>query len=146
MMQCTMLKKIIFSLLAFMINISIATSNTIGDNMNIQITIDGAKVSGQLNNTAAARDLWGRLPITVTVYPHQSREVYSNIPLNTDGDKIADSYNVGDIAYWTPGGALVFYYGPGYTDSLVIMGRMTSDYGILADITRPIDVTIERAQ
>ena len=114
-----------------------------GADMKIQISINNTKIYGELNDSAASNDLWRQLPLKLKMYPHQSREIYANMSL-IHSDKTVNSYNVGDIAYWTPGDALVLYYGPGYTDNLIIMGKMTTDYSELSEITKPTMVLIER--
>ena len=94
--------------------------------MKVKFNVNNQVIDVQLNNSTTSKDLWNKLPLTLVFYPHQSREIYSNIELNKS-EPVVDSYAIGDVAYWTPGNALVLYFGPGYTDSLIPMGKMVSD-------------------
>lgn len=113
--------------------------------MKIKINADGISLTAVLNNTPTSWDLWNRLPVSVTFYPHQNREFYTNMTLSGNPD-VQDGYAVGDIAYWTPGNAVVLYYGEGYTGNLIIMGRITAGLEHLKQRKGSFSARLEKAQ
>ena len=110
----------------------------------IKIT-DGEKIilTAVLNDTETARDLYGRLPLPLEMKPLQNREFYTDIRLSEQAPE-QDSYQIGDIGYWTPGNALAIYYGPGYTGNLIIMGYVTSGLETLSKIKQRFTAVIEK--
>lgn len=111
--------------------------------MKIKLTVNDAVLTGFLNDSSTSEDLYDKLPIRLTMYPHENREVYGEIHL-AKTTNTQNGYRIGDISYWTPGNALVVFYGKGYTGSLIPMGRITSGLDKLTEINNSFSVLIER--
>lgn len=117
-----------------------------GDKLvRITLTSKDVKIEAILNESAPAKELLSRLPITLNLHQHQAREYYANIRLDKN-DRTQDGYQVGDIAYWTPGNSLVFFYDKGYTGSLIQMGKITAGLDKLSKMGSSFEVKIEKIE
>lgn len=112
--------------------------------VKIKITSGNTEITAMLNDTSPARDLIKKLPVTLNLHQHQSREYYAGIRLDKNSPT-QDGYQTGDMAYWTPGNSLVLFYGEGYTGSLIIMGKITSGLNLLPAMGNSFTAKIERA-
>ena len=112
--------------------------------MQIKITVEGTVITADLYDNPTSRDLYSLLPAELYMNPLQNREFYGNIQLFSD-TKRQDGYQIGDIGYWIPGETLVLYYGPGYTDNLIIMGHITEGLEKLATNDHGFTAVIEKA-
>lgn len=132
--------------MALLLFVKGADAQSLGDKqVKIRITSGDLRVDGVLNDSTPAKDLLKRLPITLNLNMHQSREYYADIRLDKNGS-IQNGYQVGDIAYWAPGNSLVFFYNKGYTGSLIIMGKMTSGLNELTKMGSSFTARIERIE
>lgn len=131
-------------LVLVLLRMSVATAQTTGEKMvKIKITSGDMVVLARLNNNATAQDLLKRLPLVLNMNLHQNREYYANIRLDKNA-KIQDGYQVGDIAYWTSGNALVMFFGEGYTDDLIIMGQIITGLDKLSNMGGNFQAKIEK--
>ena len=111
--------------------------------MKLKILIGDVVLLAELNDTSVASDLISKLPVSFEMYKHQNREFYTQIPLNKS-DKTQSGYQIGDIGYWVPGNALVFFYDKGFTDDLIVIGRITDGVDKLSEIkSDSISVKVE---
>jgi hypothetical protein len=137
------MKKLVLITITFVAALFAATSEGKAE-MNIKITAGQTVIMASLNDSAPAKDLFSKLPLTLAMNRHQNREYYADIRLDKSG-KTQDGYQVGDIAYWGTGNSLVLFYDKGYTGGLIIMGRITSGLDKLSsmggDFTALIEVT-----
>lgn len=117
-------------------------SDMMGNKMKIKIIFNDKVVIGELNNSAPAKDLLKKLPITLNMKLHQNREYYTSILLDKR-EQTQDGYQIGDIAYWTSGNSLVLFYGVGYTDNLIIMGRVIRGIEVFPEMKDNLSVFIE---
>lgn len=115
------------------------------DLVKITLTAKDVKIEAVLNESAPAKELLNRLPITLDLHQHQAREYYTSIRLDKT-DLTQDDYQVGDIAYWTPGNNLVFFYDKGYTGSLIKMGKITNGLDKLPKMGSNFEVKIEKIE
>lgn len=137
------MKKIISLLVIMLFVFQRALDSEAGEQMmKIKIVFDENVVIGELNGSAPAKDLLKKLPLTLNMSLHQNREYYASILLDKNG-KAQDGYQIGDIGYWTPGNSLVFFYGKGYSDSLIIMGQIISGIEFLPEMGYGSSVHIE---
>lgn len=113
------------------------------ENMNIKINIGDKILTATLNDTPTSQDFIARLPLTLQMSRHDDREYYAAISLSKNAS-MEDGYVVGDICYWAPGDCIVFYYGKGYSGSLIKMGRITSNLSIFKSLDNNIAVIIEK--
>ncbi|MEV4680616.1 cyclophilin-like fold protein [Streptomyces kurssanovii] len=116
--------------------------------MNIRLTIDGHRVDATLNDSPAARDLAGLLPLTLELEDFHGTERVGYPPrkLDTSGAPAPAAPKAGDLAYYAPWGNLALFYrdGPSASGDLLVLGRLddSGDIGRLATADR---VRIEAA-
>ena len=82
-----------------------------GDNMKIRLRIGNRPLTGTLIDSKTAQDFVSLLPITLTMNDLFGREKFAHLPraISTEG-KRTHTYEVGDIAYWSPGPDVAIYY------------------------------------
>jgi hypothetical protein len=87
-----------------------ASSETIS-NMKIKIVIFGKTVTATLADNPTARDFISLLPLNLSMDDLFGREKFGHLPkaLSEKGPR-THSYQVGDIAYWSPAHDLAIYY------------------------------------
>jgi hypothetical protein len=98
--------------------------------MRIHITIGDQRFTATLDDSAAADDLLGQLPLTVHMTDHGGVEKTGPLPspLSLDGQPEGADPDVGDLGYYTPGNDLVLYYGDqSYFPGIVVLGRLDGD-------------------
>jgi hypothetical protein len=79
---------------------------------SISIRIQGLDLSAELNDTEAAKTLQRALPLKLRM-SRWGEEYYGNCGLAISLDDSArEILEVGEIAYWPPGSALCFFFGP----------------------------------
>jgi hypothetical protein len=83
-------------------------------NMKIRISIADKVVTATVADNATARDFVSVLPLKVSMKDLFGREKYANLPkaLSEKGPRTT-SYEVGDIAYWSPAHDVAIYYKQG---------------------------------
>lgn len=114
----------------------------------IRIRTNGETVTATLNDSAAARDLWRMLPLTLRMDDHLRREKTGVLPGRLSGESGGSpTYALADLGYWPPRGSFVIFYrqdgmripSPG----IVILGRIDAGVEIF-DRPGPVEVTVER--
>ena len=83
-----------------------------GENMQIKITVGDTELFAELEDNATTRALVEQMPMALPMRDLYGREIcyrYGAYALPTSALR-TDSYEVGDIAYWPPGGSLVILY------------------------------------
>lgn len=80
-------------------------------NMKIRITVADQAVIATLVDNETARDFVSLLPLNLTMKDLFGREKYGDLhkALSENGPR-KNSYQVGDIAYWSPDHQLAVYY------------------------------------
>jgi hypothetical protein len=97
--------------------------------MKIRIDVEGATMTGTLEDSATARDFASLLPLVVTLADYAETEKISDLPrrLSTEGAPAGIDPSVGDIAYYAPWGNLaIFYQDFGYSSGLIRLGVIDS--------------------
>jgi hypothetical protein len=105
--------------------------------MKSRIDIEGATMTGRLEDNATARDFASLLPLTVTLADYAGTEKISDLPrrLSTEGAPAGSDPAIGDIAYYAPWGNLaIFYRDFRYSGGLMELGALESG---AAAISRP---------
>ena len=101
-----------------------------------------------LDDSVTARDFASLLPLTLPMDDLFKREKYGRLPRPlTAGGEPRSSYEIGNIAYWSPGPDIAIFYdhdgqsipAPG----IVILGQITSEADALKQYDGTVDVTIE---
>ncbi len=123
-----------------------------GTAMNIVIEADSPRVriTATLADTAAARDFYALLPLTLTLEDYAASEKIANLPkkLSTAGAPRSYAGKKGDLTYYAPWGNLAMFYkgeGKGGGDAgLVYLGAIDEGLEQLAELG-DITVTIRAA-
>jgi hypothetical protein len=117
------------------------------DNMKIRLRIGNRALTGTLIGSKTAQDFVSLLPLTLTMNDLFAREKFAHLPraISTEG-KRTHTYEVGDIAYWSPGPDVAIYYQhdgekipkPG----IIVIGKL--DFGVDAfNVPGSAEVKIE---
>ncbi len=79
--------------------------------MKIRIKVAGKVIIATVANNETARDFVSVLPLSVSMSDLFGREKYGDLPkaLSKNGPS-KNSYEVGDIAYWSPDCQFAIYY------------------------------------
>jgi hypothetical protein len=81
-------------------------------NTSVSIKIEDQSFTAELNDSPAAARLLEALPVTVRM-SRWGEEFYGDCGLSIPADASArEIMEVGEIAYWPPGSALCFFFGP----------------------------------
>ncbi|WOB27017.1 MULTISPECIES: cyclophilin-like fold protein [Xanthomonas] len=109
---------------------AVTTPHTPERTMRITLTIGDDVVEAELVDHSATRDLFARLPMTVSFEDFHASEKISYLPTKLDLSAVgpAGPAQVGDLMYYVPWGNLAVFY-RGYTPSrdLVRLGRIVSN-------------------
>lgn len=78
----------------------------------IEFVINGQTIPAELNDSATARAIGEKLPITVS-FSRWGDEYYGSCGVDAELDADArEIMEVGELAYWPPGTALCVFFGP----------------------------------
>jgi len=123
--------------------------------MRVLICIQDLKLEAQLDDSQAASRLAAALPRTVRM-SRWGDEYYGPCPLDIAEEASArELMEVGEIAYWPPGKALCFFFGPtpASTDPrpraaspVVPLGRIIEGAEGLKKLGSAVEARIERAE
>ena len=129
---------------------AVADENTTtkdGDSMKIIVKVGDKALTATLIDSKTAKDFVSLLPLTLTMNDLFGREKFGHLPrpISTEG-KRTHTYEVGDIAYWSPGPDVAIYYRndgekipePG----IIVIGKIDSGVAAL-DVAGSVKVTIE---
>ena len=99
-----------------------------------------------LYDTPSARDFAGMLPLTLALTDYHRTEKIGDLPrkLTKEGVPAGADPSPGDIAYYAPWGNLALFYKDfGYSDGLILLGRLDGDGADALAAPGPLRVTIE---
>jgi hypothetical protein len=121
-----------------------------GETMKISLKVNGKSLEVTLRESETTRDLVSLLPLTLTMNDLFGREKFGHLPRAiSDSGERTHSYQVGEIAYWSPGPDIaVFYRHDGQTipaPGLIIIGKVESGVETL-NVPGSLEVTIELAR
>jgi len=129
---------------------AVADENTTtkdGDSMKIIVKVGDKALTATLIDSKTAKDLVSLLPLTLTMNDLFGREKFAHLPraISTEG-KRTHTYEVGEIAYWSPGPDIaIFYRNDGEkipNPGIIVIGK--SDSGVDAfNVPGSVKVKIE---
>lgn len=114
----------------------------------VRVLVGGRAFAAELYDNPTARNLAGRLPVTLAVDDLNGVEKTGRLPfaLTTDGVPAGADPEVQEIGYYAPEQDLVLYYGDvGYFNGIIRIGRFSSSIGSIGDLPDGLTVTVERA-
>src|SRR6267154_2599332 len=80
------------------------------DNMKIRLRIKDTVLTATLIDSKTARDFISLLPVTLTMNDLFGREKFAHLPRAiSEGGARTHTYEIGDVAYWSPGPDLAIY-------------------------------------
>ena len=79
--------------------------------MQMWLEAGDIKLKIALNDTFTARRVWESLPIEAEVNTW-GEEIYFETPLELPQEKLQETVEIGDVAYWPRGRALCIFFGP----------------------------------
>ncbi len=113
---------------------------------NITMTAGETVITATLNNSEAAKEFAASLPQTVSLTRYGEHEYYGKLaqPL-TETSQLQTGYEVGDIAFWTPGDMFVVYFDEPEEapEGLMILGKVTTDITVFNNMENPEEMKIE---
>ena len=114
--------------------------------MDIRVTLDGRPVDATLNDSPAARDFAGLLPLALDLEDFHQTERIADLPrrLTTVGAPEPAVPKVGDLTYYAPWGNLALFHrdGDSANADLLVLGHIDADADLLAGADR---ITVEAA-
>ena len=121
-----------------------------GHTMKLRIKIEDKVITATLADNKTARDFSSLLPLTFTMKDLFGREKYARLPRAiSDEGKRTHTYQIGDLAYWSPAHDVAVYYRQdGETipePGIIVIGKIDSGAEAL-NVTSSVKVTIELQQ
>lgn len=119
----------------------------------IRIVGGGIRMKAELTESETAAALWDALPIAgaASVW---GEEIYFQIPVEAPlEDSAREEMEVGEIAYWPPGGAFCVFFGrtpasaddaPRAASPVNLLGRVEGDPGDFLEVRAGEEVRLER--
>ena len=124
---------------------STTTNESEVSEVRVKITVGDTELIATLENNATTQAIARQMPMTLPMMDLYGREMcyrYGAYALPTD-DMRSDGYEVGDIAYWAPGGSLVILYAQnGEQFERQHLGHIDSGVEVFEN-TGDVDVTFE---
>jgi hypothetical protein len=114
-------------------------------NMKINLKLQDKTLTATLHDTPTARDFASLPPLTLTLEDYSETEKISDLPkkLTREGAPAGADPSVGDIAYYAPWGNLaIFYKDFGYSDGLILLGKLDGGAEALS-VPGSVQATIE---
>lgn len=111
--------------------------------MKIQVQANGNAIIFELNDSQAARELYGQLPLTVENedFSNNEKTFYPPRKLNVSGAPHTDG-SVGTLAYYEPWGDVVLFYGSyNPNGSLYELGKVTEGREFISEISGEMVIT-----
>ncbi|MFO7919026.1 MAG: cyclophilin-like fold protein [Anaerolineae bacterium] len=120
----------------------------------IRIIAGDVSVTGSLNDTRTADEIWDALPIEASVSTW-GEEIYFGIPVHLseeDGQSVVEE---GDLGYWPPGHAFCIFFGktPASRGSEIrpaspvnVFGQVDGDATVFSDVPAGTQITVEKAE
>ena len=115
--------------------------------MKIRLKVEDKVMTATLSDSKTTRDFVSLLPLTLTMNDLFRREKYGHLPraISEEG-KRAHTYQVGDVAYWSPGQDVAIFYrhdgekipNPG----IILIGKVDSGVEVL-DVVGSVKVAVE---
>ena len=118
--------------------------------VKIKLTIDNKTLTATFADNGTARDFASLLPLTLTMNDLCGREKFGHLPRAiSDKGKRTHTYEIGDIAYWSPGPDVAIYYhhdGEQIPDpGIIVIGKIDSGVAPL-NVRGSVKVAMELMQ
>lgn len=125
------------------------SGKTMAEGVKIVMTVGETAITATLNNSEGAREFADSLPQTVSLTRYGEHEYYGKLtqPLTETGP-LQTGYEVGNLAFWTPGDMFVVYFDEPdkAPEGLMILGKVTSDMSVFDTMGNPVQMRIDHNQ
>ncbi|MBD1380971.1 cyclophilin-like fold protein [Metabacillus arenae] len=125
------------------------TETITGEKTNITITVGDTVITAELNDSKAAQEFKDSLPTTVSMTRMGEHEYYGSLEEPpTETENLQEGYEIGDLAFWTPGDLFAVYFDePEEAPSgLMILGKITSDMSVFDTMDSSVEMQIKIAE
>ena len=116
--------------------------NMTSENRQIRVTAeDGGEIIFELNDSTAASDLYGQLPLSVEIEDFSDNEkIFYPEELNTSDTPLAEM-EIGTLVYYEPWGDVVMFYGE-YSEnsSLYELGHAVSGGELIPELAGTVEI------
>lgn len=116
--------------------------NMTSANRQIRVTAeDGGEIIFELNESTAASDLYGQLPLSVEIEDFSDNEkIFYPEELDTSDTPLAEM-EIGTLAYYEPWGDVVMFYGE-YSEnsSLYELGHVVSGGELIPELAGTVEI------
>jgi len=115
--------------------------------MKIRLKVGNKVLTATLADNKTARDFVSLLPLTLNMNDLFGREKFGHLPraISEEG-KRTHTYEIGEIAYWSPGPDVAIYYRQGGEKipepGIIVIAKIDSSVAAL-DVAGSVKVTIE---
>jgi len=118
----------------------------------IRIKVGEVVVNGEMEDSALAGRIYDALPFNVRASTW-GKEIYFEIPVDSDIETPVSEVEKGDIAYWPEGRCLCLFFGPTPmsrgekpipASAVEVVGKMASDYRGLEKVRSGEKVLVEK--
>ena len=92
----------------------------------IRIAAGNVTMDAELNDSATAKALWDKLPITASAQTW-GREVYFKIPLHADAENAQAKVPAGTVAFWPDGDCLCIFFGQTPCSPVNVVGKLAGN-------------------
>ena len=120
----------------------------------IAIAANGINIIAKLNQSMTADAIWNALPITATAQI-SGDELYFSTPVDAPDEDVQETVNKGAVAYWPPGKALCWFWGPTPmsrgdeirpASPVNILGHIESEPEELSQIAAGSEITVRQVR
>jgi hypothetical protein len=123
------------------------TSHEQANTMKINLKVGDKVITAILIDSETTQDFKSLLPLTLTMNDLFRREKFAHLPRAiSEGGKRTQTYEVGDVVYWSPGpDVAIFYRHDGQSipaPGIIVIGKIDSGVEALS-VPGPVKVTIE---
>jgi uncharacterized protein len=118
----------------------------------IRITVGEAIATATLSDGPTADLIWAACPIR-SVAKTWGDEIYFDTPVETEGEDLQATVELGDLAYWPPGQAFCIFFGPTPMSSgteirpaspVSVFGRLEGDPMIFKPVRGGAAIVVEQ--
>ncbi len=116
------------------------------DSLLMKMSFNNETVLIRMHDNPTSQDFLSQMPLTVTLEDYNRTEKIGHLPkkLTTKGAPSGSDPSAGDFTYYAPWGNLaIFYRDFGYSNGLIIMGRIESGLEKMTGQKGDFQVTFE---
>ena len=119
----------------------------------VKITAGDIQMTAVLNCSKTAYLVWSELPIQASGSTWGD-EIFFRTPIQAEEENAQEVVDMGDVAFWPPGQALCFFFGPTPSSqgdeirpasAVNVVGKLEGDPTLLKQVRSGASVVVEKA-